>query len=114
MGGCVSTSNGRPQSRRKYSIKPRRFRGKVSASVQDAPIPRISDTGSRLTDFTVGEFVQMDIQKAGTNLRRSGVSNVTFHLTQLQWHHSQMDANGILLSYFTRTCLMLLINLSIY
>lgn len=92
MGGCASVSNRRPNPRKKYFLRSRKCRGKISASVPDAPI-RISDTGSHLTDFTVSEFMHLDFEKAGDG--RSEVSNVTFHLTQLQWHHNQLDANGI-------------------
>lgn len=97
MGGCVSVSSRRRNLRKKYILRSRKCRRRISASVPDAPI-RKSDTGSRLTDFTVGEFMHLDFEKAGAG-RRSEVSNLMFHLSQLQWHHSQLDTNGIFLCF---------------
>ncbi|KAF6171764.1 hypothetical protein GIB67_007285 [Kingdonia uniflora] len=97
MGSCVSTPivKEKIKSRRKYSLKFRKSRGKFSTSVSTAPSKRISDAG-RLTDFSLSEFVHIDLENgATTTCRRSEASNIKYHLTQLQWHHSQIDANVI-------------------
>lgn len=94
MGGCVSTANARPRTHRKHLHKSSKRRGKISTSISDVPIKRFSDSG--IGDFAVSEFVHLDFEKgAATTCRRSETSNKTFHLTQLQWNHSQIDAKGI-------------------
>ncbi|XP_042496143.1 uncharacterized protein LOC122075251 isoform X1 [Macadamia integrifolia] len=96
MGGCVSAPKKRIRPRRKYRLRSSKFHGKISASVPDAPIKRLSDAGNHVTDFSVSKFVHVDFDKgATTTCRRSEVSNLTFHHTQLQWHHSQIDGNVI-------------------
>ncbi|XP_010258683.1 PREDICTED: uncharacterized protein LOC104598353 [Nelumbo nucifera] len=96
MGGCVSTPNKRTRPRRKQSRRCNKFRVKNSALVSDIPQKRINDSGNHLTDFSVSEFVHVNFEKGQTTkCRRSEVSNATFHLTQLQWHHSQVDPNVI-------------------
>ncbi|CAL8161249.1 unnamed protein product [Prunus armeniaca] len=53
-----------------------------------------SDAGACLSDYAVNEFVHVVFKNGATTThRRSKVSNSTFHLTQLQWHHSQYDLN---------------------
>ncbi|KAJ6432253.1 hypothetical protein OIU84_019485 [Salix udensis] len=94
MGGCVSTNNRRIKTTRKHMRKSSKTSGKSSACIADAPIQRLSDAG--ISDFALREFVHLDFEKgAATTCKRSEVSNKTFHLTQLQWNHSQIDANGI-------------------
>ncbi|KAA8532934.1 hypothetical protein F0562_032949 [Nyssa sinensis] len=70
-------------------------RRKISSSIPVAPIEQLSDAGNHARDFAVSEFVHVDFENATTTSRRSEVSNLTFHLTQLQWNHGQFDANGI-------------------
>ncbi|XAR51705.1 hypothetical protein NMG60_11006416 [Bertholletia excelsa] len=82
MGSCVSTQS-RTIKQRKYPRRPSRKNKKLAKFLSD---------GSRKKncDFAVSEYVQTT-----TTCRRSDGSNSTFHLTQVQWHHSQVDANGI-------------------
>lgn len=95
MGGCVSTTNGRIKSCRKHLHKSSKRCGKISTSIPDVPIKRLSDAGIR--DFALREFVHLDFENgAATTCKRSEVSRKAFHLTQLQWNHSQIDANGTL------------------
>ncbi|KAL3813408.1 hypothetical protein ACJIZ3_014676 [Penstemon smallii] len=92
MGACVSTPFvAKPSKTLKVRRKPRGNSKKNHVNiVTDGNIKRNSDASSRLTDYSVSEFVHTT-----TTCRKSEVSNSTFHLTQLQWHHSQIDANGI-------------------
>ncbi|CAI9758676.1 unnamed protein product [Fraxinus pennsylvanica] len=96
MGGCVSTpalpskQSKPPKARRKHNILSKKHHGKVLNSVLQRNKKRNGESGGRVTDFAVSEIVHTT-----TTCRRSEVSNSTFHLTQLQWHHSQIDANGI-------------------
>lgn len=97
MGGCVSKSNKRIRTCRngcrRSGGKPR---GILSTSIPEVPIRRISDAGNCVRDFGVSEFVHLGFEKGAptTACKRSEVSNMTFHLTQLQWNHSQVDPNG--------------------
>jgi hypothetical protein len=94
MGACVSTPSKNIKSRKKHHRRFRKCHGKRSKPVSDGTKKRNSDAGNRLTDYSVSEFVHMVENGATTTCRRSEVSNSTFHLTQLQWHHSEYDANG--------------------
>lgn len=95
MGACVSTPSKNIKSRKKHHRRFRKCHGKRSKPVSDGTKKRNSDAGNRLTDYSVSEFVHMVENGATTTCRRSEVSNSTFHLTQLQWHHSEYDANVI-------------------
>lgn len=77
MGACVSTSSPRVRVRRKCQRRPKRLCQKVPSSVP-------------VTDIAVSEIVH-----TATMCRRQEVSNPTLHLSQLQWHHSQIDATGM-------------------
>lgn len=94
MGSCVSTPP------KKYKIRKKRLHRvgkrlvKISNAVHDGTKKRNSDAGC-VTDFAVSQFVHVDFENgAATSFRKSGVSNSTFHLTQLQWHLSQVDSDG--------------------
>ena len=95
MGSCASKPNGKSktQKRRTKSGK-RRGKGNISSALPDMPLKRVSNAGNRVGDFSLSDFVHLDFDKGNTNTcRRSEVSNVKFHLTQVQYH-SQIDANG--------------------
>uniref|UniRef100_A0A2P2LK62 Uncharacterized protein n=1 Tax=Rhizophora mucronata TaxID=61149 RepID=A0A2P2LK62_RHIMU len=92
MGGCVSMPPKKVRIHKKrHRIGKRRV--KIANSAHEKK--RINDS-RRVTDFAVSEFVHMDFENGATaTCRRSGVSNSTFHLTQLQWHLNQGDSDVI-------------------
>ncbi|KAL6520413.1 hypothetical protein OROMI_032593 [Orobanche minor] len=94
MGGCVSSQAKARKPFKTIKVKrKRRARSKKKrflTSVTDGSRIRNSDAGAQVSDFAVSEFVHKT-----TTCRRSDGSNSTFHLSQLQWHHNQIDANGI-------------------
>lgn len=95
MGGCVSIPATRLKPRRKHCRPSGKRQGKIGTSSTDRFKKKNSDA-RHVTDFAVSEIVHMDFDKgATTTCRRSEVSNSAFHLTQLQWYHSPLDANGI-------------------
>jgi len=86
MGACVSTPAIPIKMRKKFPGRPRKYHGKNSKSASKIN----SDAGSLVTDIAVSEFVHKT-----TTCRRSECSNSKVHVTQMQWHHSQIDANGM-------------------
>ncbi|OIW02157.1 hypothetical protein TanjilG_02381 [Lupinus angustifolius] len=99
LGSCTSKPNGKKSSgNKRKNHKSSKWRGKNSnAPLPDAPLKRLSNAGSRVGDFAIGDFVNLDFERpSSATCRRSEVSNVKIHLTQLQYHsHTQIDANGI-------------------
>ncbi|KAH9709705.1 DUF1336 domain-containing protein [Citrus sinensis] len=95
MGGCISVHSGKSRVHRKYFRKYGKRRGKISALIHNVPRKRLNDGG--IGDFAVShEFVHLDFEKgAATTCKRSEVTNKNFHVTQMQWNHSQIDSNGI-------------------
>ncbi|XP_059670383.1 uncharacterized protein LOC132315945 [Cornus florida] len=88
MGACTSTPSKPIKLRRKYHVRFRKYHGKLSNFVHHGARKKNSDAETRVTDFAVSEFLHTT-----TTCKRSDVSNSTFHLTQLEWHHSEIDAN---------------------
>lgn len=97
MGGCVSTPSKKIKLRRKRRQHINKRHGKINSSASDGTKKKNGDVGGAcLTDYAVSEFVRMDFENGETTTcRRSEVSKATFHLTQLQWHRSQCDPNGV-------------------
>ncbi|XP_039113906.1 LOW QUALITY PROTEIN: uncharacterized protein LOC120249460 [Dioscorea cayenensis subsp. rotundata] len=92
MGACVSTSNKRPRTRKRL-LRSRKCHGRVSASsIPCTPKGKSGRNGNCTADFALSE---LHVETAGTSSRISEVSNLTFHLTQLQWRHTQMNANSL-------------------
>lgn len=88
MGGCASVpSKTIKPAGTKYHYRPVKFLGKLTHPYGSSR-KRTSD--ARVNDFSVSEFIHTT-----TTCRTSEVSNSTFQVTQLQWHHNEIDANGI-------------------
>ncbi|PQQ17798.1 uncharacterized protein Pyn_19972 [Prunus yedoensis var. nudiflora] len=103
MAGCMSTPSKTIKSRKKHCQRVIKCHRKATCSTSDGTKKRNtsfkknnSDAGARMSDYAVSEFVHVDFENGATTThRRSKVSNSTFHLTQLQWYHSQYDSNVI-------------------
>ncbi|XAR71269.1 hypothetical protein NMG60_11028454 [Bertholletia excelsa] len=87
MGACLST----PSQTIKLWKKSHHMGGKrprkCSRAHPDGTKKRNSNAGALVKDFAVVQTT--------TTCKRSDISNSTIHLTQLQWHHSQIEANVI-------------------
>ncbi|CAL0318225.1 unnamed protein product [Lupinus luteus] len=95
LGSCTSKPNGKKSSgHKRKNHKSSKWRGKNSnAPLPDAPLKRLSNAGSRVGDFTIGDF-NLDFERPSSATCRR--SDVKIHLTQLQYHsHTQIDANGM-------------------
>ncbi|KAF3323248.1 hypothetical protein FCM35_KLT11979 [Carex littledalei] len=84
MGSCVSKANSRPkEGKLPLPYRPRKLRRrKVSTHAQEAS-----------ADFSVSGFVH--VETAATAHKKDDKSKRMFHRTQVQWHHSQVDSNGV-------------------
>ncbi|KAK4263521.1 hypothetical protein QN277_028917 [Acacia crassicarpa] len=92
MGGCASKLKRKGKTHRRNKHKHGNVLGNMPTGVADMPLKRLSSAGNHVGDFSFSDFVHLDFDKG----QRSEVSNMTFHLTQLQYHsHSQMDVNGM-------------------
>ncbi|XP_022946639.1 uncharacterized protein LOC111450645 [Cucurbita moschata] len=90
MGGCTSKLRRSLKAYRKYSSRFGKRRSNISA------IKGIGDSRIHARDFTVSDFVHLDLEKGvPTNRARPKVSNMTFLLKQLQLSQGQIDANGV-------------------
>lgn len=66
----------------------RKYHGAIPISCYHAPLTRHS-SAEPLTDF-----VHLDFQTDVLTHHKSDASNLTLHLTQMQWHHGEMDSDG--------------------
>ncbi|GAB2299294.1 hypothetical protein Dimus_033367 [Dionaea muscipula] len=98
MGGCYSKPS-RPRhirTRKKFIHRSTKYHRKVTSSMTTGAKRGKSNMGGHLTDIAVSQFVHVDFEKGETTTcRRSEMSNSAFQVTQLQWHHSPIDANAI-------------------
>lgn len=89
MGGCVSTNNKRIKEHPKCPRPSKSRRRSISGLAK-----RRRSDARKGTDFSVSEYVHVNFEKGETTTcRRSEVSNSQYHVTQMQWHHTQIDSN---------------------
>ncbi|KAK7368173.1 hypothetical protein VNO80_10197 [Phaseolus coccineus] len=94
MGSCASNPNRKGSGHKRRKHKSGKRRGNIPTALPEIPLKRVSNAGSLVGDFNLSDFVHLDFENgASAPCRRSEVSNMKFHLTQLQYH-SQIDANG--------------------
>ncbi|KAJ0253373.1 Beta-hexosaminidase [Hirschfeldia incana] len=93
MGGCISSqkkfSNKLHQKKHKHGGRPGKCRSKISASMPDVPMKRMSNASVR-------DFVHLDFEKGAAKMmcKRAEMTNANFHMTQLQWN-CQFDGNRV-------------------
>lgn len=95
MGGCVSVPNKKFKPNKRYFLKSRRFRRKITPSVSEAPIEQYSaaEDGRYLS---VPVFALLDNNKhQPKTCRRSDLYNLPLHDSQLKMDQNQTDTmNG--------------------
>ncbi|GAB2211328.1 hypothetical protein Droror1_Dr00016623 [Drosera rotundifolia] len=95
MGGCYSKlpqhmhAKGR---RKKFLHRSTKYQVKVPKPIKSGK----SNLSAHMTHIAVSQFVHVNYKKGeATTCRRFEMSNSSFHMTQMQWHHSPIDANAI-------------------
>ncbi|CAN8293678.1 unnamed protein product [Cochlearia groenlandica] len=94
MGGCVSSQrklSSKLHHKKHKSGRSGKCRSKISASMPDIPMKRMSNA-------SMSEYVHLDFEKNAAKMlckKRAEMSNANFHMTQLQWNCSQIDGNRI-------------------
>ncbi|KDP27187.1 hypothetical protein JCGZ_19886 [Jatropha curcas] len=95
MGGCYSTPPKKIEvHKKKHHHRSGKRRVKIFRS-HDGSKKRNGDTG-RVTDFALSQFVHMDFDDGQTpSIVKSSALNSAYHLTQMQWHLSQVNSDGV-------------------
>lgn len=100
MGGCISsTSKNVVMTQKNHEEKPssgKKWRRKIYSSIVRVPLRCRSNARNRVSDVSVSELAHLDFDGGPTNTanKRHDVSDLKFHVTQLQRSHCQIDENG--------------------
>ncbi|OEL19754.1 hypothetical protein BAE44_0019224 [Dichanthelium oligosanthes] len=90
MGSCTSRSALEHRRPARYYTRGRRVRSRSRSIMPEAPqSQQLSDSRGRMTGFSMSEIVHVETANRGKSEHSK-----TFHLTQMQWHHSQRDGKG--------------------
>ncbi|RLN17554.1 uncharacterized protein C2845_PM02G22800 [Panicum miliaceum] len=90
MGSCTSKAALEHRRPARYYTRGRRVRSRSRSIMPEAPLSQqLSDSRGRMTGFSMSEIVHVETANRG----KSELSK-TFHLTQMQWQHSQRDGKG--------------------
>lgn len=83
------------KTRRKYHHRSGKRRLRISKTANDK---KGNVDAGNMADFAMSQLVQMDFEDGGATAtcRRSGVSNSTIHVRQLQWHLSQVNNSDVI------------------
>ncbi|KAK3146917.1 hypothetical protein QOZ80_3BG0274970 [Eleusine coracana subsp. coracana] len=89
MGSCASKFALDQRRPARYYTRGRRGRNRCRYVMPEAPSSQVSDSRGRMTGFSMSEIVHVETANRGKSEHSK-----TFHLTQMQWHHSQRDMKG--------------------
>ncbi|KAF8698829.1 hypothetical protein HU200_035088 [Digitaria exilis] len=90
MGSCTSKAALEHRRPARYYTRGRRVRSRSRSIMPEAPqSQQLSDSRGRMTGFSMSEIVHVEMANRGKSEHSK-----TFHLTQMQWHHSQRDSKG--------------------
>ncbi|TVU46501.1 hypothetical protein EJB05_06042 [Eragrostis curvula] len=89
MGSCASKAAIDQRRPARYYTRGRRGRTRARSIMPEAPDSQLRDSRGRMTGFSMSEIVHVETANSGKSEHSK-----TFHLTQMQWHHSQRDLKG--------------------
>ncbi|CAN6294648.1 unnamed protein product [Urochloa humidicola] len=90
MGSCTSKAALEHRRPARYYTRGRRVRSRSRSIMPEAPqSQQLGDSRGRMTGFSMSEIVHVETANRGKSEHSK-----TYHLTQMQWHHSQRDSKG--------------------